>query len=101
MTDLRLAAEFPAATREQWRALVENVLKGAEFEKKLVAQTYDGLRIEPLYPKADGTVTGRAQPGRWRIAQRMDHPEPAEANTLALADLEGGADALVLVARKA
>ena len=38
-----LAAEFPAATREQWLKLVEGALKGAPFEKKLVGKTYDGL----------------------------------------------------------
>ena len=101
MTDLPLAAEFPAASRDLWLALVEGVLKGADFEKKLVSRTYDGLRIEPLYGKSDGAVTGRAEPGRWRVAQRVDHPEPATANVLALEDLQGGADALVLVARKA
>ena len=35
--------------------------------------------------------------GRWRIASRVDHPDLAEANALALADLDGGADTLVLV----
>src|SRR3982750_1054366 len=99
MDDLTLAADFPPATREQWLKLVETVLKGADFERKLVSRTYDGLRVEPLYPKADGVVTRRAESGRWRVAQRVDHPEPAEANKLVLADLEGGADALVLVAR--
>ena len=49
--DLPLAAEFPPATREQWRKLVEGVLKGAPFDKRLVAKTYDGLAIEPLYAR--------------------------------------------------
>src|SRR5262249_59833547 len=49
--DFALAAEFPAATREQWRALVAGVLKGAPFDQRLVAQTYDGLAIEPPYPR--------------------------------------------------
>src|SRR5687768_11670553 len=98
MTHLSLAAEFPAPTHEQWRKLVEGVLKGADFDRKLVARTYDGLRIEPLYPKAeDAPPVTRAEPGRWRVAQRIDHPEPAAANALALTDLEGGADALALV----
>src|SRR5829696_6391105 len=101
MDDLPLASEFPAATREQWLHLVDGVLKGADFEKKLVSRTYDGIRIEPLYPKADGPVVGRAEPGPWRVAQRIDHPDPAEANELVLADLEGGADALVLLTDKA
>src|SRR5215211_2549887 len=74
MDDLTLAAEFPQATAEQWRKLVEGVLKGADFEKRLVSRTYEGLRIEPLYGKAAGApLVARAEPGRWRICQRMDH----------------------------
>ena len=96
MDDLTLAAEFPAATRDAWLRLVDGVLKGADFEKKLVARSHDGLRIEPLYEKAaPAPQPGRAASGPWRIAQRMDHPDPAAANALALADLDGGADALV------
>ena len=49
--DLALAAEFPAASREQWLALVSGVLKGAPFERRLVSKTYDGLSIEPLYAR--------------------------------------------------
>src|SRR4029453_19542246 len=47
--DLPLAAEFPAATREAWRRLGEGVPKGATFDARLVANTYDGLAIAPLY----------------------------------------------------
>ena len=78
MTDLPLASEFPAATRDQWLALVESVLKGADFDRKLVSRTYDGLRIEPLYPKAAGAVTRPGCAGTWRISQRIDHPDPAQ-----------------------
>ncbi|QFU15961.1 methylmalonyl-CoA mutase family protein [Microvirga thermotolerans] len=102
MDDLALAAEFPTSSREQWLRLVEGVLKGADFERKLVSRTYEGLAIQPLYPKAEGTSPiARAEPGPWRIAQRMDHPDLEAANALALADLEGGADSLALVTRKA
>ena len=49
MTDpLALAAEFPATDAAEWRKLVDVALKGASFDKKLVSQTYDGLRVEPL-----------------------------------------------------
>src|SRR4051794_26600099 len=98
MDDLTLAAEFPSPTRDDWLTRIAAVLKGADFEKKLVSRSYDGLRIEPLYEKAEAPPQpGRAVHGRWRIAQRIDHPEPASANELALADLEGGADALAFV----
>jgi methylmalonyl-CoA mutase len=102
MDDLSLAADFPQATREQWLKLVEGVLKGADFEKKLVARSHDGIVIQPLYPKAEAsTPIASEQAGRWRVSQRVDHPDPAKANELAIADLEGGADALTLVTRKA
>ncbi|MCG7392510.1 methylmalonyl-CoA mutase subunit beta [Microvirga sp. ACRRW] len=102
MDDLSLAADFPQATREQWLKLVEGVLKGADFSKKLVGRSQDGIEIQPVYPKAEGAARiAREEAGRWRVSQRVDHPDAAKASELALMDLEGGADALTLVTRKA
>jgi methylmalonyl-CoA mutase len=97
--DLPLAAEFPPATREQWRKLVEGVLKGAPFDKRLVAKTYDGLAIEPLYARKAPAqpIAGRAPGMAWTVMQRVDHPAPAAANAEALHDLENGATGLSLV----
>jgi methylmalonyl-CoA mutase len=99
VSDQNFAAEFPAASEALWRTLVDKVLKGAAFESKLVSHSPDGLRIEPLYPKAEGEPVGalRAEAGRWTIVQRVDHFDPALANGLALTDLENGSDGLVLV----
>lgn len=96
---LPLAAEFPPATRDQWLKLVEGVLKGASFEKKLVHKTYDGLKIEPLYERAADArpVAGRAPAAAWQIMARVDHPDPKVASRQALEDLENGANGLVLV----
>ncbi|MEA2874274.1 MAG: methylmalonyl-CoA mutase, partial [Hyphomicrobiales bacterium] len=97
--DPAFASEFPAATREQWLRLVDGVLKGAPFDKRLVAHTYDGLAIQPLYARASAAqpVAARA-PGRaWTVMQRVDHPDPAAANEQALHDLENGATGLTLV----
>jgi methylmalonyl-CoA mutase len=95
--DLRLAADFAPATCEDWRKLVDGVLKGAPFER-LVGKTYDNLRIEPIYPRARGTtpVAGRAQAAPWQVMQRIDHPDAAVANAQALHDLENGAGGLEL-----
>ena len=96
---LSLAAEFPAASQADWRKLVAAALKGASFEKRLTSQTYDGLRIEPLYPRAAGVkpVAGRTPGEAWTLMQRVDHPHPAAANAQALQDLENGATGLALV----
>lgn len=96
-TDLPYMEAFASPSIEQWRSAVEKVLKGADFEKRLVARTADGIRIDPLYGAASPSARpARSETGRWHVGARMDHPEPAEARTLALADLEGGADLLVL-----
>lgn len=96
-SDLPFMDAFPAPSREIWRAAVDKVLKGADFEKKLVGRTADGIRIEPLYDSASPALRPlRGETGRWHVAARIDHPEPAEAQRLALADLEGGADSLTL-----
>jgi methylmalonyl-CoA mutase len=96
--DLRLAADFAPATYEDWRKLVDGVLKGAPFER-LVGKTYDGLKIEPIYQRAhDATpIAGRAAAAPWQIMQRIDHPDAAMANAQALHDLENGANGLTLV----
>jgi methylmalonyl-CoA mutase len=95
--DLSFMSAFPAPTQEAWRAAVDKVLKGGDFEKRLVARTADGIRIEPLYAAASPPARPlRAEAGRWQVAARLEHPEPAEAQKLALADLEGGANALTI-----
>ena len=66
--ELTFAAEFPQATYEDWRKLVDGVLKGAPFEK-LVSKTSDGLKIDPIYRRAQGAapVAGRAPAAPWQI----------------------------------
>lgn len=96
--NLPLAAEFPAASEEAWRKLVDGVLKGAPFEK-LVGTTYDGLSVAPIRTRALDArlVAGRSPAAPWQIVQRIDHPDPAAANGQALHDLENGATGLSLV----
>ncbi|MCW2307944.1 methylmalonyl-CoA mutase subunit beta [Rhodobium gokarnense] len=86
-------------SEEAWRAAVEKALKGASPDR-LSSRTEDGIAIDPLYRRiADGTAQAARPAGaRWKVMQRIDHPDAADANGLALADLAGGADALELVA---
>ncbi len=85
--DLTLAAEFEPATRAAWLALVDKVLKGGDFEKRLVSHTADGVPIQPLYTCADGVegrgpVRGRVgrPAGTWDVRQRHLEPDPKAAN---------------------
>ena len=96
--DLSLAAEFPATDRADWVRLVEKALKDRPFDR-LIAKTYDGIPVEPLYARAAGAaaVPGRAPGQAWTVMQRIDHPDPVAANVQALDDLENGATGLTLL----
>jgi methylmalonyl-CoA mutase len=95
---LPLAADFPAATREEWRKLVDAVLKGAPFER-LTGKTYDGLTVAPLAERRPRAQPIAARPGgaAWQVMARIEHPDPARANEIALRELGGGASGLSLV----
>jgi methylmalonyl-CoA mutase len=96
--ELKLAADFAPASYDDWRKLVDGVLKGAPFEK-LVSKTSDGLKIEPIYRRTEGAapIAGRAAAAPWQIMQRVDHPNAKAASAQALHDLENGATGLTLV----
>jgi methylmalonyl-CoA mutase len=89
-----VASLFPAYTKADWRKAAQAALKGASLET-LAFQTADGVRIEPVYPPAEGPRAIRSGP--WRVMARLDHPDPEEANAQALDDLANGADGLQIV----
>ncbi len=78
--DLSLAAAFfPPASREDWLRLVRSALKERP-SRRLIAKTYDGIPIEPLYGRAAGARPMAARHGAWAVQARVDHPDPAAAN---------------------
>jgi methylmalonyl-CoA mutase len=100
LQDDALSGAFAPANEEQWRRSVDRALKGGAFEK-LIAKTYDGGEIRPLYARAAdaGPRAWRKTPGRWAVLARVDLADPEAANAQAIEDLEGGVDGLQLVFR--
>ncbi len=95
-TEPTFASAFPTADEAHWKTLVERVLKGAPFEK-LVGKTYDGIALQPLYPRAaTASPMARSTSGGWETLARIDHLDGASANAQALTDLENGANGLAL-----
>lgn len=97
------------ADEADWRALVEQGLKGAQWSR-LVGQTADGIPLQPLYREPDfhsaTDVSGMpgaapfvrgARDGAWLIRQSFAHPDPERTNRDILADLAGGVSAIELV----
>jgi methylmalonyl-CoA mutase len=115
--DLVLAADFPAASIDEWRSLVAKIVakSGAEFdpaapEQALASRTADGIPIAPLYdndpaaelglPGQAPYVRGRTANGNrtgWDVTTRIAHPDPKIANEQVLEDLAGGATSVWLV----
>ena len=107
---LELAAGFAPADEALWKKLVEKALAGADFDKRLVARTADGLKIKPLYTRVDtlpgandapaiGSLLTRSSAEYelgWQIHQRVVEHDPSSANTTILEELEGGASGIVL-----
>ncbi|MDE0215448.1 MAG: methylmalonyl-CoA mutase family protein [bacterium] len=102
---MSLAGDFDMAGRDQWMTLVEQVLRGAPFDKKLVHKTHDGVAIQPLYTgddhAGDTSLPGAAPftrgskvvGGAWQVRQAHSR---ATGNRAVLDDLGGGADAIEL-----
>jgi len=53
MSEQKLFNEFPPVTTEQWEEKIKQDLKGADYEKKLITKTPDGLKIKPYYREED------------------------------------------------
>lgn len=110
MADQKLFTDFPPVNREAWIALIQKDLKGADFEKKLVWETAEGFKIQPVYTKDDigdkewltanlpGTFpfarSTRKLVQDWSIRQDFDSPSVAEANRLAKEAANNGVTAI-------
>ncbi len=89
-------AQLAPATEADWRRSAAKALSGVGLEA-LYAVTEDGILVAPLAARRHGAPGPWRRAGNWAIAPRVDDPDPARGNAAALAELEGGADALALV----
>ena len=104
-----LAAEFDAPDAAAWRALVEQALRGRDFERALVSRTADGIAVEPLYRRQDRPADGAGMPGAypftrgdvgphaheaWQIRQLCATPLADDANRVVIEELEHGSSAI-------
>ena len=100
MREFRLPDTFKAATEARWREEVDKVLKGADFEKRLVKTTLDGIKIPPLFPanpaNSSGIESRSIDPPSdlerpWQVVTSVATGLPQQANAWILDDLAHGA----------
>lgn len=104
----KLFTEFPPVSTEAWEKVIEADLKGADYEKKLVWKTNEGIKVKPYYraediqhlshinanPNEFPYVRGNKTNNSWEIRQDIQVHNIAEANKQALEAVERGATAL-------
>ncbi|MDR2586294.1 MAG: methylmalonyl-CoA mutase family protein, partial [Prevotellaceae bacterium] len=105
----KLFTEFPPVSTEQWEAVIEKDLKGADYHKKLVWKTDDGLSIRPYYreenlndikhlysePGCFPFVRGTKADNHWLVRQGYCANESySEANKQALDGITKGVESV-------
>lgn len=51
--ELELLKTFPVVSKEAWKQQAIADLKGADFDRKLVWRTYEGIPVQPFYTQED------------------------------------------------
>ncbi len=105
-SNMQLFKDFPEISTEQWRNQIEDDLKGADFEKKLVWKTDEEIPVRPFYRSEDlaaikyldhaGSLKPvSSSPNGWLICQDIfPGQDPGEANSRIRLALKGGAQAI-------
>lgn len=115
----KLLAEFPPVSYADWRKLVEAELKGAPFDKRMFTDTYEGIKLQPIYCRADTAglphvnsfpgfapfVRGATASGYlkhpWEVSQEITVSSPSQFNEVARTSLQRGLNALNVVLDRA
>ncbi|MEI6823277.1 MAG: methylmalonyl-CoA mutase family protein [Bacteroidota bacterium] len=109
----KLFTDFPEVTTQQWEALINADLKGADYDKKLVWHTIEGINVKPYYraedldniaylntnPAQAPFVRGnKLDSNNWDIRQDVTVNDIAKANAIAVDAINKGANAIGLKA---
>lgn len=110
-----LLNDFPAVTTQEWESVINVDLKGKDYERALVWNTYEKIKIKPYY-RAENlteleylTETKIAEypylrgvcdcSNSWRICDEIEIIDPKDANFKAKASIKKGANALMFVVK--
>jgi methylmalonyl-CoA mutase len=76
--ELQLEKEFPPVSTAAWEATIASDLKGADYDKKLVWKTDEGIAVRPYYRSENlpGELARPLRASGWDIC---DGPPPSDA----------------------
>jgi methylmalonyl-CoA mutase len=103
-----LLEEFPEVSTAEWESAIARDLKGADYEKRLIWHSEEGLAVKPYYraedlkdlarmdaaPGAFPYRRGTRTTGDWQIREEIDAADVKGANRAALAAVAAGAEGI-------
>ena len=103
-----LLEEFPPVSTAEWESAIARDLKGADYEKRLIWHSEEGLAVKPYYraedlkdlarmdaaPGAFPYRRGTRTTGDWQIREEIDAADVKGANRAALAAVAAGAEGI-------
>src|ERR1700677_4439013 len=103
-----LLEEFPPVSTAEWEAAIARDLKGANYEKRLIWRSDEGLEVKPYYRAEDlkGLASMEVAPGAfpfrrgvrttgdWRIREAIDARDVETANREACSAVAAGAEGI-------
>ncbi|MGI9551391.1 MAG: methylmalonyl-CoA mutase, partial [Aurantibacter sp.] len=102
MGDPKLFEEFSKVSATEWKQKIDTELKGADFEKTLVWNSPEGIKVRPFYHADDLRRIekfSKTRNGAWRIGQSIDVIDEVLANKQALDALSRGAESIFFTIR--
>ncbi len=110
----KLFQEFPEVSTQEWEEIIQKDLKGADYERKLIWKTKEGIKVKPYYRAEDlkdlghmdvmpgqfPFVRGNKTDNSWLIRQDIIVEDIETANEKALNVLSRGVDSLGFILTK-
>ena len=105
-------SEFPPVSTEEWEEVIKKDLKGADYERRLIKSSLDGIKIKPYYrsenlqglehilnhkPGEFPYVRGNKNNNSWLIRQDIIVEDFSVANKKALDAIQKGAESIAFV----
>jgi methylmalonyl-CoA mutase len=111
MATADLLQEFPPVSTQRWEDAIARDLKGADYQKKLIWQTEEGLAVKPYYRAEDiaalefldgapGSlpyIRSARTTGDWRIREEIEAADPEQANQAARSAVAAGAEEIAFL----
>jgi methylmalonyl-CoA mutase len=99
---ISFAGHFDRTDEKTWKRAVESLLRNTDLDS-LATITADDILVRPIYQRAATPPAMDVRPAGspWAVITQVDHPNIEAGNRLALADINGGADGLALIANSA